>query len=103
MIKKQDWRNNILKVFKMKNDENRLYFANYDRIDEKIIFDNALKSLKKDNSFIEGKTIIGPSEDIKDCSLNGYNFSLVYDIDYGTHIHSNDKVAIDNLQKYFNS
>ena len=103
MIKGQDWGNDVLKVFKMKNDENRLYFANYSRIDERIIFDNALELLRKNNSFVEGNTIVGPSEDIKDCSLNGFYFSLVYDVDYGTHIYSNDKKSIDTLKQYFNS
>lgn len=40
-----------MNVFKMQNDKNKLYFANYDRIDESIIFKNVLERLKESSSF----------------------------------------------------
>ncbi len=83
--------------------ENNLYFKNYDRIKESIILEKVLKKLKQDSSFVLYENIMGPSEDIKRCTIKGCEFYIVYDIDYGVSIYSKDKTIIDMLQDYFNN
>ena len=90
-----------MKAFKMKNDEKRLYFTNYNREPEDIILKKVLKVLKQNKTFVINENIMGPSEDIMECTLEGNNFSLVYDIDYGPFIYSDDKSVIDKLIKFF--
>lgn len=91
-----------MKAFKMKNDENRLYFTNHDRISEDIILKNVLDKLKENPSFVENEIITGPSEDIRNCIIDDYEFRIIQDIDYGVMIYSDDMATIESLEKYFN-
>lgn len=59
--------------------------------------------LKKNNDIVIGDKQTGPSEDIFDCSIKGKSFTLIYDIDYGTSIMSNDSETTQTLISYFNN
>lgn len=91
-----------MKVFQMSNRENCLYFSNYQRVDEEIIFNKALEYLKNDKSFAVSNELKGPSENIYNCSVKNYNFELILDVDYGTYIRSDNNETIEYLKAYFN-
>lgn len=88
--------------FKTDGDDNRLYFKNYNGIDESVIFQNILKKLKEDEKFTVNKTVIKPLKEITECSMGDLKFDVIYDIDDGPFIFSESKEIIDELEKYFN-
>lgn len=75
-----------MKTFQTKNEPNRLYFQNYDRVDESVIFDNASDIIRKDSSFLLGAKSETPLEIIQEFKFQDISLELVNDISYGTYI-----------------
>ena len=92
-----------MKVCRINKQSKELIFINYERVDEIEIFNN-IKDILSNNELIEiGKKIIGPSEDIYECKLNNNEFSLIYDIDYGGCIRSENTLVLDELETIINN
>jgi hypothetical protein len=102
MINYRDWRKIDMKAFQTSNKPNVIGFTNYDRVDEGIIFQNAIEMLQSNETVIIGEKNIGPSEDYYKCSIDDKPFTFFYDVNYGASIVSDDKVAIQKLMEYFN-
>ena len=92
---------NSMKTFQLDNEPNRLCFTNYNKIDEEVLFQNIFKTLKNCKDIEIGRKHIGPSEDLYDCKLSDFSFTLVYDIDYGTYIQVDDVKIIPMLETLF--
>lgn len=90
-----------MKTYQLDNKPKNLYFTNYDRIDEEVLFQNILVKLKSSPEIEIGKKQTGPAEDLYGCKLSGSSFWLVYDIDYGTSIRVNDIETIRKLKEIF--
>lgn len=91
-----------MKVFQTSNKPNEICFTNYNRVDEEIIFQNAMEILQRNEAVVIGEKNIGPSEDYYNCSIDGKPFTLFYDVNYGASIVSDDKAAIQKIIEYFN-
>ena len=77
-------------------------FTNYERIDETEIFNTVLDKLKTIPNVTIGEKQIGPSEDYFQCVIDGEPFTLFYDVDYGTSIHSDSERAREMIIRCFN-
>lgn len=89
------------KVYRLEKRPNELYFTNYDRAPENELFLHVSEVLRScDDIEIKEKEFY-PVEDIYPCKMGKKEFSLVYDIDYGPFIHSNDKNVLDRIAKLF--
>lgn len=87
-----------MKTFQLDSEPNRLYFTNYNRIDEEALFQNVLATLERCKDIKIGRKQTGPSEDIYGCKVSGFPFTLVYDIDYGAYIQANTAKIIQKLK-----
>lgn len=91
-----------MRVYKLSDKKNQLYFTNYNRVDEEIVF-NQVKDILSKNPIINiGDKTIGPSEDIYNCTISGQSFELIFDIDYGGLIHSNSQKTLKILEDIIN-
>lgn len=88
-----------MKTFQMDGRPDVIEFTNYDRIDELELFKGILSKLQNSPDVEIGKKEIGPSEDYYHCFLSGKPFMLIYDLDYGTRIWSDQPEVIDKLIK----
>ncbi|MEG2354251.1 MAG: hypothetical protein RSB70_06430 [Clostridium sp.] len=91
-----------MKVYKEKNTKDKLYFTNYNRLDEEEVFNSIMDTLKAVQTVSIGSKKVGPSEDVYECNINGVGFSLVYDIDYGGLIQSDSQEALKLLEEILN-
>lgn len=91
-----------MRVYKNQNQKDKLWFTNYKRLDEEIVFNDIMNILKNVNSVSIGNKVVGPSEDIYRCNISNEEFELVFDIDYGGYIQSNSEKALDILEKILN-
>lgn len=91
----------MMKTFQIDSEPKRLYFANFNRIEEEILFQNILTKLESCKEIEIGRKQIGPSEDLYKCKWSDWSFCLVYDIDYGTYIQADDEKVIQRLKKIF--
>lgn len=78
-------------------------FTNFERLEERELFDIIMQKLKKCNNIELGKKQIGPSEDLYECKIEGHEFTLFYDIDYGTSIYASEPVARKIIIDTFNN
>lgn len=78
-------------------------FTNFDRLDERELFDIIMQKLKKCNNIELGEKQIGPSEDLYECKIEGYEFTLFYDINYGASIYASDPIARKLIVDTFNN
>lgn len=90
-----------MRTFQIGSELKRLYFANSNRIEEEILFQNILTKLESCKEIEIGRKQIGPSEDLYKCKWSDWSFCLVYDIDYGTYIQADDEKVIQRLKKFF--
>lgn len=90
-----------MRTFQIDSEPKRLYFANSNRIEEEILFQNILTKLESCKEIEIGRKQIGPSEDLYKCKWSDCSFCLVYDIDYGTYIQADDEKVIQRLKKIF--
>ena len=65
-----------MKAFLLKNDKNRIYFQNYERIlaEEELI---KLQSILKEENISIGKKHETPLDDLYDCEIDGNPFTIV--------------------------
>lgn len=92
-----------MKVSRISKQSNELIFINYKGLDEIEVFNN-IKDILSNNELIQiGKKIIGPSEDFYKCKLNNNEFYLIYDIDYGGCICSENTLVLDELEIIINN
>lgn len=87
----------------MKSQEDKLFFTNYQRLDEEVIFSEIMNILRNTPSIRIGEKNIFPSEDIYKCNILNEEFELVFDIDYGGYIRSSSKKALEKLQNILNN
>ena len=90
-----------MRTFQIDSEPKCLYFTNYNRIEEEILFQNVLSKLESCKEIEIGRKQIGPSEDLYKCKWSDLAFCLVYDIDYGTYIQADDEKVIQRLKKFF--
>lgn len=74
-------------------------FANYDRVDEKTIYDTAVDVLRGRPDVILERELMGPSEDVTPGTYLGEKFTLIHDLDYGTSIRCDSPGILDALVK----
>ena len=91
-----------MRVYKTESSKDKLFFANYKRIDEEIVFSEIKDILNNTPTITIGDKMIGPSEDIFKCSISGKAFELVFDIDYGGYIYSNSQKTLKSLEDILN-
>lgn len=91
-----------MRVYRVSGKENKLFFTNYKRISEDLIFDKIKEILSSNSSILMGDKTIRPSEDIYKCKLEDLDFDLVYDVDYGGSIYSESKEVINKLENILN-
>jgi len=91
-----------MRVYKLSDEKDKLYFTNYNRVDDEIVFNQVKDILIKNPMINIGDKIIGPSEDIYKCNISGQSFELIFDIDYGGLIHSNSEEALKILEDILN-
>ena len=65
-----------MKSFLLKNDKNRIYFQNYERISAEEELIKLQSILKKENISI-GKKHETPLDDLYDCEIDGKSFNIV--------------------------
>ena len=88
-----------MKTFLLKNDKNRIYFQNYERI-------SAEEELKKLQSILKEKNItIGrkhemPVDDLYDCEIDGKPFTIVR-TEEETFLYAESTGTIEKLLKIF--
>ena len=65
-----------MKIFLLKNDKNRIYFRNYERIsaEEEL---KKLKSILKDKNITIGRKHETPVDDLYDCEIDGKSSTIV--------------------------
>lgn len=90
-----------VKTYQVTGKPNELWFTNYDRLDEEILFQQITEKLKSIPGVVIGTKRIGPSEDLYDCAFGKNSFQLCYDLDYGTSIYAEDTAVLESLSKYF--
>ena len=91
----------MIKLFQLDNEPKKLYFNNYDRVDEEVLFQQVFTKLKEGTGIVIGKKQIGPSEDFYKCKIYDLPFELFYDIAYGTSIYAADSEALEKLLEFF--
>ncbi len=91
-----------MKVFQIEGQLDRIFFSNFERVDESIIFDMVLEKLKNNKNVIIGKKIIGPSEDLYNCKMDDSEFSIIFDLDEGVSIFSKNTSITDKIKRIFN-
>ncbi|SHI90346.1 hypothetical protein SAMN05444401_1739 [Clostridium amylolyticum] len=91
-----------MRIYKTQNQKDKLFFTNYKRLDEEIVFNEIVDILKSNPSVSIGNKIVGPSEDIYSCNILKEEFELVLDIDYGGYIQSNSEKALNLLENILN-
>lgn len=91
-----------MRVYRVSGKENKLFFTNYKRISEDLVFNEIKDILGSNSSILMGDKTIRPSEDIYKCKIEDLDFDLVYDIDYGGSIYSESKEAINKLENILN-
>ncbi|NCC00829.1 MAG: hypothetical protein EOM34_09135 [Clostridia bacterium] len=79
-----------------------LGFTNYQRVDEKLLFDDVLHRIKANVDIEMGSKKISPSEEYYLCRISGLPFTLIFDLNYGPSIWSESPEAICKLKNYFN-
>jgi len=89
-----------VRTFQLEGSPDDLYFANFARVDEEVIFSEVYDILK-DNHVDIGPKHIGPSEDFYHCNLDGKKFILFYDIDDGAFIHATDESVMNKIKQLF--
>lgn len=91
-----------MRTFRTQYDKNKLFFTNYKRIDEEIVF-NEIMQLLKDNPDVKiSDKEIAPSKDMYKCSISDEGFELIFDIDYGGYIYSDSEKILEILEKILN-
>lgn len=90
----------MAKTYQLESDPNRLWFTNYDRMDETIIFSRVLESLGDNPDIIIGEKKTGPYMDQYECLLSDNPFLLFYDLDYGPGIYAESQELISVLKEY---
>lgn len=91
-----------MRTFRTQDDKNKLFFTNYKRIDEEIVFNEIMQILKDNPNIKISDKEIAPSEDMYRCSISDKGFELIFDIDYGGYIYSNSEKTLEILEKILN-
>lgn len=90
-----------MKTFHIKNDFNRLYFANYERVTDEEEYHKIMSVLSKSNCTI-GNKIMGPDCDLIHCEVDGISFSVIATIDgNGTFLYCDNLEGMEKLEKLF--
>lgn len=87
-----------MKTYQVNNKPKDLFFSNYDRVDESILFQQVLEKLENNQNVQIGAKKELPSEDLYECKIGDSAFWLIYDIDYGTSIQVEDIETISKLK-----
>lgn len=88
-----------MKVFLLKNDKNRIYFQNYERISAEEELKKLQSILKKENISI-GKKHETPLDDLYDCEIDGNPFTIVR-TEEETFLYAECTDTIEKLLKIF--
>ena len=86
-------------AFVFKNDNNRLYFKNYERVSPEEELKNVVDILKKKKCKIGAKHET-PLDDLYDCEINGEPFTIVR-TEEETFLYAEDSNTIQELLKVF--
>lgn len=87
-----------LKVANGNENLNEIHFLNYDRHDEKIIFDTIIERLSVVPEVSFDSTLELPYSIVKHCKLNGKPFDIILDDDYGVYIFSDDTGVLSDIR-----
>ena len=89
-------------AFQLKEREEYIEFTNYDNVDDILIFNEVMERLKQLPDVVVGRKRIGPWEDYYICKLDGNEFTVYYDIDYGdVTIYAESKMVRDRIFTLF--
>lgn len=87
-----------MKTYQVNNNPKELFFTNFDRVDEFILFQQVLEKLENNQNVQIGAKKVLPSENLYECKIDDSAFWLLYDIDYGTSIQVEDIETISKLK-----
>lgn len=79
--------------------DTELVIVNLERRNEEEILHDVLRKLRKADSVEFKASYMGPSEDIYPATLDGREFSVVFDVDYRAYIQSTSKACLEQVQK----
>ena len=88
-----------MKAFLLKNDKNRIYFQNYERISTEEELIKLQSILKKENISI-GEKHETPLDDLYDCEIDGNPFTIVR-TEEETFLYAECTYTIEKLLKIF--
>lgn len=91
-----------MRTYRTEKEKNKLFFTNYERIDDEIVFNQIVSILSENPLILIGQKKIGPLEDLYLCKLRHEHFELVFDINYGGLISSKSEMVINQLEKIIN-
>ena len=90
-----------LKIANRDDLSNSIYFQNYERIDESVIFDAIIEKLSADSTVILGQTQELPYCLLKNCKLKDDSFDIILDDNYGAYIVSTSNEVLKKIITYF--
>lgn len=83
---------------KVIRQQNQLFFQNFERRNEREIFDEVAELLRQQDFLSLSKEKMLPYCDMIEGKYNGQSFTLAYDLDYGTDITCHDKGTLKKLE-----
>ena len=88
-----------MKTFLLKNDKNRIYFRNYERIsaEEEL---KKLQNILKEKNITIGRKHETPLDDLYDCEMDGNPFTIVR-TEEETFLYAESTDTIEKLLKIF--
>lgn len=86
-----------MKTIRMKDDNNRLYFENKERISAEDELKKVLTNLRGRNVKVK-KSIMGPAEDVYGCKWGQFEFNLVYTFEE-SFLYADDPKTIDCIER----
>lgn len=75
-----------------------MHFQNFARIDDELIYKEALEKLQKHSSIILADEKLLPYSNEVEGEHDGQSFTLVLDLDYGAFVHSGHEECLDKLE-----
>lgn len=87
-----------MNTFKSTGDLNHLYFQNFERIDESIIYRNVLSILKEQSNIIFYSEELLPFADVTRGIFKTIPFYVGLDLNYGTYIRCDDQKCLNEIE-----
>mgnify|MGYP000844873798 CR=1 FL=1 len=88
------------KIKAIKFDDKTIIIQNKSRIDEDVLFKNLKNKLLQNPNITFANKITGPSENVYHGKINSLDFALIYDLNDGVSIVSENPESLKQLTEY---